>query len=54
MKSDFSCAQKLLSLYYQVRACLFQLFAGLYQPEAETNSVAIVLPFEKQACEEIN
>jgi len=26
---------------------LFQLFAGFYQPEAETNSLAFELAFEK-------
>jgi hypothetical protein len=54
MKSDFSYTQKLLSLYYQVRDCLFQLFAGFYQPEAKTNSLAIELPFEKLSYEEMN
>lgn len=54
MKSYFSYTQKLLSLYYQVRDCLFQLFAGFYQPEAETNSLAIGLPSEKLAYEEMN
>jgi hypothetical protein len=54
VKSDFSYTQKLLWLYYQVRACLFQLSAGFCQPELETNSLAIELPFEKQAYEEMN
>jgi len=33
---------------------LFQLFAGFYQPEAETNSLAIELPLEKLAYEKMD
>lgn len=54
MKLDFSYTQKFLSLYYQVRNGLCQLFAGFYQPEAKTNSLAIELPIQKLAYEEMN